>query len=56
MIDTSVTFSAAAHSFKQQLSSPTENAANFADMLANYSLTGKERNTPDGGNSQTLPN
>ncbi|MDR5615821.1 flagellar hook-length control protein FliK [Arsenophonus sp.] len=51
MIDTSVTFSAGAHSSKQQLSSPTEDAANFADMLANYSSPAKEKNPPDSANS-----
>ncbi|WP_032115319.1 flagellar hook-length control protein FliK [Candidatus Arsenophonus nilaparvatae] len=51
MIDTSVTFSAGAHSSKQQLSSPTEHAANFADMLANYSSPAKEKNSPDSANS-----
>lgn len=51
MIDTSVTFSAGAHSSKQQLSSPAEDAANFAHMLANYSPAGKEKNPPDNANS-----
>ncbi|WP_334468324.1 hypothetical protein [Arsenophonus sp. PmNCSU2021_1] len=51
MINTSVTFSAGAHSSKQQLSSPTEHAANFAHMLTNYSSPAKEKNPPDSANS-----
>lgn len=43
MINTSVTFSAGAYSSKQKLSSPTEHAANFAHVLANYSPPAKEK-------------